>query len=118
MASRNFGKTTKTSSSSTEVPLIHRSGNQNTRVTQTKNPSSSDVDIPKKPITILRGQNTKYKKMSRKAFMEILMKQENPDPGKSVVVDVESDSKEIDETFNSSKTRTSSIKEESILVES
>ena len=41
--------------------------------------------------------------MSRKALLEILMKQENPDSRKSVVVDVEYDSEDIDETFNSLK---------------
>ena len=38
--------------------------------------------------------------MSRKALLEILMKEKNPHASKSVVVDVESDSEEVDETFD------------------
>ena len=57
--------------------------------------------MPRKPINILKTQNPKYKKILRKTLLEILMKQENPDSGKSFMSDIESDSKEIDKTFDS-----------------
>ena len=99
MAGRKFGKTSETSSSS-EIPLTRRSKTLNPRVEQLGNPRSKNISVPRKPINILKTQDPKYKKMSRKALLEVLMKEKNPYAQKSIIVDVESDSKEIDETYD------------------
>ena len=41
--------------------------------------------------------------MPRKALLEILMKETNPNAKKTILVDVKSDSEEIDETYDSIK---------------
>ena len=57
------------------------------------------MEVPRKPISILQMQSSEFKKMSRMKLLEILMRRLNPDIGKSVVIDVESDD-EIDETYD------------------
>lgn len=52
---------------------------------------------------MLRTQDLKYKNMSRKDLLEILIKEPNPNAGKSIVVDVESKTNEIDEAYDSLK---------------
>ena len=81
----------------------------NTRSTRQPNPRTSpnkrlgtpEFGVPRKPINILRMQDPTYKKISIKNLLKILMKEPNPDAGKSIVADVKLDSDEIDEAYNS-----------------
>ena len=101
MVGRNFDKSTETSSSS-YIPLSTRSRKQQKpRNTSSKKPGTPESGVPRKPINLLRMQNPKYKKMSRKNIFEILMKELNPNAGESIEVDIKSDIDEIDEAYDS-----------------
>ena len=60
---------------------------------------STDTEAPKKAINILRMERPEYKWMARTKLLEILMQSLNPNAGKSVVVDVDSED-EFDETLD------------------
>ena len=115
MVRRNFGMDTEPSSSSNDIPLIPRCRTQNPRVVQSKSPSTLETRIPRKPINTLKAYDSKFKRMSRKDLLEVLMKHPNPEVGKSVVIDVESDSEEIDETYNTLKKKELPLKKRMFL---
>ena len=71
------------------------------RVSPSRKLGTLDSVVTRKPINILRTQDLKFEKMSRKDLLEILMSQPNSDVKKSIVVDVKSDTEEINETYNS-----------------
>ena len=51
----------------------------------------------------MKAQDPKYKHITRKALLEILMEEPNPDAIKDIVIDVESEIDEIDETYDAIK---------------
>ena len=61
--------------------------------------SSIEVGIPRKAINILRSERPEYKRIARNRLLNILMERPNPDAGKGVVVDINSED-EFDETLD------------------
>ena len=101
MAEGSYGKETKDTSSS-YVPLNTHSRKQPIpKDIPKKQPGTPESSVPRKPINLLKMQDPTYKKISRKDLLEILMRQPTPDARKSIVVDVESDTDEIDEAYDS-----------------
>ena len=112
MAEGGFGKIIKeeTSSSSSTVPLITR----RTQILGTRNPQYTDQPttsrpstsaegvIPRKAINILRSECKENRRKSRTKLIEILMDRRNPDAGKTIVVDIDSED-EFDEALNKLK---------------
>ena len=109
MAEGGFGKLIKeeTSFSSSSVPLIRRMvqilGPRNPQYIDqpsTSRPSTSaEGVIPRKAINILRSECKENRRKSRTKLLEILMDRPNPDAGKTIVVDIDSED-EFDEAVN------------------
>ena len=100
MVDSGFGKKIEeTSSSSTSsIPLITRRwqlGLEKSPQTQV----STEVKVSKKAINILRSEHPEYRRMARNKLLTILMERPNPDVGKDVMVDINSED-EFDETLD------------------
>ena len=109
MDEEGFGKIIKeeTSSSSSVVPLITRRtqifGPRNPQYTDlptTSKPSTSaEGVIPRKAINILRSKCPENRRKAWTKLLEILMERPNPDAGKTIVIDIDSED-EFDETLD------------------
>ena len=109
MSGGGFGKDLKeeTSSSESPVPLITRRtqifGPRNPQLldqpSTSKASTSGEGVVPKKAINLLRSECKENRRKSRTKLLEILMDRPNPDAGKTIVVDIDSED-EFDEAIN------------------
>ena len=111
MAETGFGKKIEeTFSSSSSVPLItHRrqlvtQKNLKTaaQASTSKALTSTEGAVPKKAINILRLEHPENRRKARTKLLEILIEKPNPDAGKTIVVDIDSED-EFDEALNELK---------------
>ena len=108
MSGSGFGKDLKeeTSSSESSIPLITRRiqifGPRNPQLDQpttSKASTSGEGAVPKKAINLLRAECKENRRKSRTKVLEILMDRPNPDVGKTIVVDIDSED-EFDEAID------------------
>ena len=94
MTKRGFGKDSfdQDSASSSSIPLVVRKEQLKVQVQPSpKTQISWDTNVPRKATNILRSESSEYRRMARTKLLAILMEKPNPDAGKDVMVDIDSE---------------------------